>query len=106
MLDGSQAPDGRNMDSCGCSGRCFRVRSREGKGRGGETTQAGFRLAFDSFFEGGEEEFSGDGKDVSLSEIHQFITTSEIGRNPKSKHQPIIFCLSVENERADAERDG
>ena len=31
---------------------------------------------------------------------------TESGRNPVSKHQPIRFNLSVENERADAGRDG
>ena len=31
---------------------------------------------------------------------------AEIGRNPVSKHQPIRFSLSIENERAGAGRDG
>ena len=31
---------------------------------------------------------------------------TESGRNSASKHQPIRFILSVENERADAGRDG
>ena len=32
-------------------------------------------------------------------------TAAESGRNPVSKHQPIRFSLSVENEQADAGRD-
>ena len=31
---------------------------------------------------------------------------AESGRNPVIKHQPIRFSLTVENERADAGRDG
>ena len=31
---------------------------------------------------------------------------AESGRDPVSKHQPIRFSLSVENERADVGRDG
>ena len=31
---------------------------------------------------------------------------AEIGRNPASKHQPIRFSTSVENEQANAGRDG
>ena len=30
----------------------------------------------------------------------------EAGKEPVSKHQPIRFSLGMENERADAERDG
>ena len=31
---------------------------------------------------------------------------AESGRNPASKHQPIRFSLRMENEQADAGRDG